>query len=318
MAKKELTAVTNMRAAEVSLVKRGANQKKRFPLFKSEESNMDNEILEAVLKTEVDEESELSELLEKAGLSDKGKSAAQAAVRLLSSFKDELPPGIVEKLTALAGIKKQPMDEDEEKKPLFPDMKDKDAVKKWLEDAPEDLQKMFGDTLDPDDADEKGEEMSEDIKKQLEARDSQLVELRKQNEEFQKSLQIERDARELSVWVEKAKAELSHYPGKSADELGAMLKTLHDTDPKIAADQFAQMKTASEALKESALLKSAGAAGGQVSGGSAWDKIEKMADGYIEKSSVNLNKSQAIAKVLDMNPELYSEYLAENPKQTGN
>ena len=78
------------------------------------------------------------------------------------------------------------------------------------------------------------------------------------------------------------------------------------------------MKVASESLKESSLLKSAGAAGGGVSGGSTWDKIEKLADGYIEKAATNMTKAQAISKVIEMNPEMYSAYLNENPKQLGN
>ena len=97
-----------------------------------------------------------------------------------------------------------------------------------------------------------------------------------------------------------------------------MLKTLHDTAPEIAQAQFDQMKVASETLKESALLKSAGASGGQISGGSAWDKIEKLADGYIEKAENGTGRATAIAKVMEMNPDLYSAYLQENPKQIGN
>jgi hypothetical protein len=314
---KDLTKITNMKAAEVSLVKRGANQKKRFPLFKSEDQGMDQEILDAVLKTEVDEEAQLSDLFEKAELSDKGKSAAMAAVRLLSSFKDELPPGMVDKLSAIAGIKKEPaMPEDEDKKPTFPDFKNKEAVKKWADEMPEDLKKSILEPADPDTVE--GEEMSEDIKKQLEARDLQLTELKKQNEEFQKSLKTERDARETELWIQKAKAELSHYPGKSAEDLGKMLKSLHDVNPEIAIEQFTQMKTASEALKESSLLKSAGVAGGDTSGGSAWKKIEKIASNLMEKADTTFTKSQAINKALEMNPELYADYLAEHPKQTGN
>ena len=299
---KPLTAVTSMEASEVSLVDKGANRKKRFPIFKSEE-RMDSEILKAVLETEVDGEKRLAELLAKAELSDKGQAAVQAAVRLLSSFKDELPEGVMGMLQEAAGLPSE-----------APEANDAEKT----EDGKEDEEPEEAAAGDAEKAETEDEAMSEDIKKELEVRDLQLVELKKQNEEFQKSLKVERDARELAVWVDKAKADLSHYPGKSSDELGAMLKTLHDTAPEIAQAQFEQMKVASEALKESTLLKSAGASGGSVSGGSAWDKIEKLADGYIEKAENGTDRATAIAKVLEMNPDLYSAYLQENPKQIGN
>ena len=308
---KPLTAVTSMTAAEVSLVDRGANQKKRFPLFKSEDL-MDKDILKAVLETEVDGEAQLADILAKSELTDAGKAAATATVRLFSSFKKELPAKLIDQLAIASGIKKAEDAENEE------ELDETAKAKKKADDAA----KAKGDEEEEEAADAakaKGdEEMSDDIRKQLETRDVQLVELRKQNEEFQKSLKVERDARELAVWVAKAKADLSHYPGKNADELGAMLKTLHDTSPEIANAQFDQMKVASESLKESSLLKSAGAAGGGVSGGSTWDKIEKLADGYIEKAATNMTKAQAISKVIEMNPEMYSAYLNENPKQLGN
>ena len=155
---------------------------------------MDSEILKAVLETEVDGEKRLAELLAKAELSDKGQAAVQAAVRLLSSFKDELPVGIMAKLQEAAGLPSEApegaADDAEKAEPT-------DEKEKPEEAAAGDAEK----------AETEDEAMSEDIKKELEVRDLQLVELKKQNDEFQKSLKVERDARELAVWVDKAKAD---------------------------------------------------------------------------------------------------------------
>ncbi len=75
------------------------------------------------------------------------------------------------------------------------------------------------------------------------------------------------------------------------------------------------MKEASEALKGSALLKSAGSDAPDA-GGSAWDKVEKMAREFVEKSDGTLSMEQARIRVMDSNPKLYQEYLSEHPSQT--
>ena len=311
---KELTVVTDMKAAEVSLVKQGANRKKRFPIFKSEES-MNPEILKAVLETEVDVEKQLEEIFAKAELTDKGKAAAAAAVRLLNSFKDELPPGIIDKLVSISGVKgeadkaKNPMEDEEE-------MEAKKAKAKKAKKAEDEEDEDSKKPPFLKSGDGEGEAMSEDMKKELAERDTQLEELRKQNETFQAQLTKEKDARELSEWIEKARAELAHYPGKSVEEMGAMLKGLNDMDQSVAVAQFESMKAASLAMKDNAILKNAGGMGGGGANDSAMAKIEKAAEGIIEKSSTIVTKQQAIAKALDMNPELYSAYLADNPKQT--
>lgn len=45
-------------------------------------------------------------------------------------------------------------------------------------------------------------------------------------------------------------------------------------------------------------------------------KIEQMADSLLSQGKAR-NKHDAVAKALEMNPELYTEYLRENPRQTG-
>ncbi len=289
--KKELTAVRDMQPFEVSLVKRGANKKRPFPMFKSEEYMDIEEILKAVLETETDGESELEELL-KAGVSEKGVAAAKSALRILQAFKDELPKDVLDKLGAIAGMENQ---KDDKK----PDYKYPEPMKKveQLEGLPEEIKKQ--------------------VELVLKSRDDEIDAVRKQNDSITKALQAERDARDLAVWVEKARSELSHFPGKSADEMGKILKSLHDVDPELAKSQFEQMQSASELIKKSQLLTNTNtvAIGGS-SSSSAWDQIEKLADGLVQKSDTLMSKSKAIAQVMEVRPDLYSQYLRDNPSQT--
>jgi hypothetical protein len=313
---KELTALTGLKAAEVSLVTRGANRKKRFPIFKTEESMDMQEILKAVLETETDGEAELDAVLKEAKVSDKGQGAAKGALRILQAFKDEMPKDVLAKLASIAGYTekaKKPEDEmmngkdkmktkkkgesEEDDEYGYPDATSK-KVKKGLESLPEDVRK--------------------DVEGLFKAQTDELEALRKQNDEVQKSLKAERDARELESWVEKAKTELSHFPGQSAEEMGKTLKGLADINPELAKKQFEQMKAASAAIKKSSMFSEGGIptnpnmGGG---GGSAWDQITKMADGIVEKSDKPMSREKAMAQVMKNHPDLYQRYLSEHPQQ---
>ena len=76
------------------------------------------------------------------------------------------------------------------------------------------------------------------------------------------------------------------------------------------------MKSASDALKTSTVFKESGAKHASSGELSTMQKVEKMANGLVEKSSdASFTKEKAISLVLQRNPHLYKEYLAEHPKQ---
>jgi len=282
----------DLTANEVSLVDRGANKKKRFPVFKEEK--MFDEILKAVLDTPVDEEDTLTEYFEKAKVSDKGQNALKAALRMLSSYKDELPKDALDKLAAAAG---------------YPSPTEKAKAKKQDEEAtPEE---------DMEDEDKKKGKVKKAVDEIRKAYDDKIEALTEANVKIEKALKEERDRRELGEWVEKAKAELTFFPGKSAEEIGKSLKALNDIDPELAKSEFEEKKRISKMIGESDLLREAGS----VSGGgsdSAWAKIEKMADELIQKSSdLTMTRSKAINHVLSspLGQTQYKRYLDEHPHQ---
>jgi len=306
MKPKELTSLA-AEVFEVSLVGKGANKKKRFPICKEESAAM-NEIIDAVLKTEfAEEEKILSESVAK-DLDEKAGAALTSAVRLFAGFKDVLPKDAVAVLAKAAGF---PIEEPVAKAAVT-------CPKCGAEFNVESETETTGET--PTVKSMEGDAMSDEIRKEL---DEQLTALRAENEQIRKSLKDEQDARVLATWKERVSKDLAHYPGKSFDEMAQSLKRLSDVDPSIAEDQFATMKAASAALALSPMLREAGRVnkGTEISADdSAWDKIVKMANGLVQKSAdINLTEAKAIDAVLktEAGRKLYAEHQQENPVQEG-
>ena len=93
----------DLEALEVSLVPKGAN-KKIFIIYKSEEgdSDMDKELINKLTGYNLPETT--LQKIEKGTLSETGKSATKAAVRLLSAFKNDLPKDFLSQLSDLSGL----------------------------------------------------------------------------------------------------------------------------------------------------------------------------------------------------------------------
>lgn len=289
-----------MDTGEVSIVDKGANKKGRFPIFKTEEEMEFKEVLEAVLKTESDTDKPLSEVLKDLEISDKGAEALTAVVKTLDAFKGEIPEGAIEKAMAAAGFAKPEEEEDDNMKKKVKKSNEAGEGKSTEEPVSKEFDKL------PD-------EVRALVTKELEKRDAALEIIKSDNETLKATLKVEKDARELAEWTEKARNELSHYPGKSTEELGAMFKRLSDSDTELANEQFENYKASSEAMKASNVLKEVGSIGADVSSGSAWDKIVKMAEGLVEKSAESdFTIEKATELVIERNPKLYTEYLNES------
>ncbi len=308
---KQLSSLKGLRAKEISTVKAGANKKGRFPIFKSEDG-MPEEILKAVLEVEVEDEVQLKEIFKKSECSEKGQSAAISILRIVKSFAEEMPQEVVEKLAEMTGIRK----EEDMAEYTFPKVSDKEEYQKFLDEMPDEIRKE----LTPDEVPEKEEEKEEEILKSLpeeaqailKEQTDKIAALEKSNEATNAVLKQEREDRLLIEWVEKAKTDLSHFPGESADELGKMLMELDGIDSDMATKQFEKMKKASDALKGSSVLKSVGFGGGENEEPSAEGAILKKAAEIIEKSE-GMSQEKAYAQAVDENPELYQKYLGEKP-----
>lgn len=291
MPDKPLTVLDFRDPEEVSIVDQAAN-KRGFPVWKNKKGyTMDPEILKAVMENEVGDEKNLEEWITNAKLSEKGAAAVKAAFRILGGFKDEIPEDVMTKLAGLVGMTGPPP-----------------AVKKEeLKSEPK-----------PESEPEPLAELPEEVRKALAAKDTatalKIKTLEDNNTVITKALEEEKDARDLAGWVEKAKTDLSHYPGESSEEIAKALHKMHKVDPGLAESQCKAMKAASDALRASAILKSAGNRAGQTATGSAWGEIEKLAAGIVKKSSgSSMTRAQTVAHVLrtEQGQALYTQYEEE-------
>ena len=270
---KKLTLLERLRAKEVSLVGRGANKKGRFPIQK-QEIDVDEEMQEliaAVLGTEIDAEAKLAEVFEfeKAAPSPKAVAALKSALRIMDGFKEELPKDAMTKLAQLAGYPA----------PIPPKQQDPAPPEK-------DEGAGVGKNDHPD-----------EVKKQLEAHAAEVEVLKGSNEALKASLDTMKDERDRTTWVAKAEKDLAHFPGKSTEELGAMLHDMAKFNAKTADDQFKAMAGVSKSIKESALLQAAGTGGAPPASGSPEDELNKMADELVMKSDADVDFYAAYSRV---------------------
>jgi len=287
--------LTAVQTAEVSLVKRGANNK-RFALTKSKEQQMPiQELAKTVIETEAEGEGKLIETLKAAGADEETIGISVANFRLQSGFKDKLSKEAFRAVAEASGFevakaKKTEDEEDEEEGNPF-------ASKKKT-------------------TKEEGEPMTEEMRKAFDEQQAELVELRKAAAE--KDARIERieKAAQLKEYVAKCASDYAHVPGSSAEEMGEMLQKAYSVDEDLGKRLEKQWAEASEAIKKSELIRSRGINAVSDGSGTAWGKMEAFAKELTVKNE-GLSEGKAMRLVMEQHPELYQEYLNENPAQLG-
>ncbi|MCP4603225.1 MAG: hypothetical protein GY847_22370 [Proteobacteria bacterium] len=269
--------IDNMKSDELSLVDKGANLKSSFPITKSKDQTMDKDIIKAVLETADDSEEGLDELFTKSEVSDEGKNALKGALRLLKGYEDQIPADALNGFGDLLGLK-----------------------------APEPVKKA--EEVEPVE-EPKGEEMDEAIQKQFadmqELHKAEITTLKEGAVKLTEQLEKSEDIRKQNEWSVKVEKSLGHYPGKTPEELTKSLFELEKANPEMAAEHFKVMSEVSENMRKSELMTERGSSA--IGGGTAYEKIQKMAKGLVEKDA-KLSLEDAEAQVIESNPELYDEY----------
>lgn len=286
-----INKLTDFEVVEVSLVDAGANLKKRFPITKDVSMEF-SEILKSVLETEMDNEDKVVDICKVKGVSEKGLNAARAVHRILNGFADELPVDVLKAMPPwLKPGKGDAADEEDEEEVAAKKKKAQADKCNWMD----------GKT---------GEDMEEEKTKKVKKEFENIMKAQKDElEVVRKELMQVKDERALEIWTKRAEQELSHYPGKSAQELGVIFKSFMKISPELCEEQFGIYKAASDALKNSDILKTRGLNQSGEMGANAYAVIEKKSELLaIEKG---MTKEQAMAKVLQDNPDLYAQYLAE-------
>jgi len=290
MTKRRITSLKDVKTLEVSLVERGANLKRRFPLMKARGETM-GEILVEVLKAEGQSEAVLKlESMLKEEMPEDAKAAIMAAMKLLEAFSDIMPVG--DALAALGGAsgeeveaaEEEPAEEDEAEKA---EDEEDDELKKTLDNLPPAAQAAI-DAIWKD-------------REELVAKSAKL----------EKDLGEEIAKRSRREYLGKAEKTLCNIPGHSLDEVVDLMIEVKATNEELGARVEKALEASSAALQGGALLVEAGRSVPDTTGGDPWAKIQKIAKSEVEKSSGALTMPQAIAKTIQTNPALYEEYNLE-------
>lgn len=239
-----------------------------------------DEILKAVLELDLDNEEQIDKILKADGMSDKARAACKAMLKIATGFKDEMPADLMTKLAKLGGY------------------------------AAEKVAKADGE-IDFD-------SIPAAVRPQVEALWKSQREASERVAKAEATLKAERDERTTREYIAKAASDYATLPGMKADEIGPVLKALHEASPESAAKLEGVLKGAAEAIKAGELLKQVGRPTSGVSG-SAWAEIEKLADLHVAKGDAGTSRASAVDAVLKTadGRALYQKYLAEHPAQTG-
>lgn len=283
--------LTQLQTGEISLVRRGANDK-RIALTKSEDDMPLEELLKSVLETEAEGEQALIESLKAAKIDDEAIEIAKANYRMQHGFKDKLSEDALAVVVKAAGYWTKARDDDDDDKP-FPGAKPPFGGKKKTKDkkshVPADMPA----------------EMAAIFKTQQE----ELSVVKKQ-------LDDERRERVRKEYVVKCADEYSYVPGMSSEQMGEMLQKAYEVGDDFGKQLEGQWATTSAAVKKSSLMDASGRlvtnGGG---GGGPIDKLNAIAKEKATKEKISFAK--AFDQALVENKPLYDEYLSDNPAQTG-
>lgn len=278
------TRLEDIQVAEVSLVPKAAN-KRRFLLWKSDEEKGGEEPMDELLKAALATPLTGETALDKADLTDKAKEAVRGSLRILNAYRTELPKDV---LSIMAGIGGFELAKEVSPKSSPPNMS-----------AP--VRKADG-SWDMSGLDSVPQEVRPMVEQLWKAHIDQV----EKAEALEAALKKERDERALREYVAKAQ-ELTNLPMQPA-ELGLVLKTIHDQSAEVGEKVLQLLASVNAQLAENAIYKEIGQGGSTA--GSAYEKLQAAAKGLVQKDAT-MSFEQAMLRVMELHPELYSEYLAE-------
>ena len=151
--------------------------------------------------------------------------------------------------------------------------------------------------------------LPKDVRDQVQAIFKSNEDMIKKAASLEKDLKAERDLRLQREFEEKAKG----YSNLGADqkEVATILKSASETSPELLTKVEAVLKAANEQISKGDLFKEYGSKASKSTGsGSAWENIEKAAEGYVAKSGEKATKEQAVTKFLqtEEGQKMYAEF----------
>lgn len=272
--------LTNIEVHEVSLVPKAANMRK-FLLTKSlsaEPNEEVNSLIESIEKI-------------KKNLSPEAQKAVSNALDTLRDAGDEIPANVIRMLTALVGASQKQDDGDDD------DDDDDNPMHRQQQKPPRKGEAKMS----------KQATTKEEILKSVSDEMRPIIEqLWKEKEDAENLIKEQKDAAKKQEYITKA-ATYTNLPIK-AEEFGLVLKELSEKAPEALAKLEEVLKSVNEQLGENVLMKEIGGNGSGLSGQQSMTKVEKAAEA-VRQANPSFTKEQAITKALELNPELYNDYL---------
>lgn len=135
-----------------------------------------------------------------------------------------------------------------------------------------------------------------------------LEKARVEAEAAREELRKEKEAQRDREFVEKAKgwAHLSI----SAEEFGPMLRRLFDADTALGETIEKALSAANAQAESGAIFDELGKSAPVIEGADAYGKVQSLAKAAVEKGEY-ATVEQAVAGLIQSNPDLYTDYLAE-------
>lgn len=292
---KKIFDVIDAWVTELSLAPMGHNHRK-YLLVKAG-NNMGPKELKALLS---EEDPELTQVLEKAGLFDESLEAGVVIGKLLKAYGDELPEGFLSVLAKATGLDVPELDdgegeEGEGKKPMKKATEPAEGAGEGPKNRPEDLLKKL-EKADPDMRD-----FIMDLHKAATGAEARA--------KAAEAMAMKLEKAQTEAYFERLIGDLKGLPG-DLKPLKKALMAINSQFPVETGFITTTLKKASDLA-----IKGLGQAGTQVQlpgseAGPAEQLIRSKA-AQIMKKAPDMSEEEAMALVLEKAPELYEQYIAE-------
>ena len=268
-----------------------------------------SDTLHAVLDAPSSSDEHFEQVIKSAELDGEGGDAIRGAMKILSAYSDVVDPAKAAALVVKAFSEKAE-DEDEDEK------KEEEAEKAEEEEAPkpdeavDEEEAVEEEAVEELDEEEKRKSLTKSLDGVPSAIRKELERVWKANADLEKVLKQERDEKSRKEFVEKAASDYPNLPGITSDELGLIMKTLHDLDGQVAGKLEQVLKAANTAIASGDVFAEMGtnAEGGS---GSAYGRLDSIAKELVSKSAGSKSYAKSFEQALTENPDLYSTYLNE-------
>ena len=278
--------LVDLQPHEVSLVRRAAN-KRRFLALKSEGGNNMNEVMEAMIQAEAENESAVLDILKTASVEGEEAQSVLAAYRLLNGNREVVTPELFESLTDAMGF----------------------AVEK-AEDTSDKDDKLVPDPILKADGSVDLDRVSDEMRPVVEAMFKAQTELRDENASLQTRVAKHEEEKRRDEFIQKAD-ELPYVPAPEGDM--SLADVMHGIATK-APDEFAALEgvlvASNEMISKGSLFESHGRS---VSGGKvgAAAELDSKARDMVAKSTDPLTLAKARTLAMAEDSDLEARYLEE-------